>query len=306
MNVLARQPYVASQMDIATSELAAQLISEGDQEAEVRDTHWRCYLAYCQNNNKEPRAQFQEAIAGFAASLLLQHRCESTVKVYLKHVKAVIDECYTPFQCVMRALDKRIALRGTTHALDIDDSQALRILHQMHQRHPEAAIICGFMLITGIRCEDLNWIYRGHVALGNGILRVELRFAKNIRSALDRKELRVPTGWMPKLPKAVATALVSRFDNGPVNQLLFPGANATRVNAALKDACQRIGLAPQAGARAYPTTYSFRRAFCHNIEWHCTDDKGLTDWNEVIRFTLHTTARMVQAYYAPRVSDIKK
>ncbi len=240
---LARRPYIATLNCPATDRLVGCLIEEGDQDLDIRETHWKAFAAHCQANNFSPCDQFQDAIPSFAASLLLQHRCAATVKVYLKHVKMVFDESRTRFSTVMRALDHQIARQGSIHAVDLNNMEISPLLHIMYTSGDRfIAIVCAFLWITGMRCEDVTELRRKHVELGDTFLRVEIRFAKNIRSRLDATELRIPIDWLPSLPKDIIIDLSRHLQEGSGNDALFPSISADRVNRNLRVAWPRCGV----------------------------------------------------------------
>jgi hypothetical protein len=149
----------------------------------------------------------------------------------------------------MRALEARMARTGSLHAMDLSAQDIVTTLNALYQDQTarEAALICAFMWLTGVRCEDLSWIYRGYVALSERSLRVEMRWAKNIRTTNERVELRIPVEWLPMLPRDLSEALSSRICRGAHCELLFPGASTEYINRSLRRVWPSCGIAPTIG-----------------------------------------------------------
>jgi integrase len=298
-------PYVAVIDSEATKQIAEQLLMEGDQEHAIREVHWQCFLAYCDCNHLDPRADYDRAIPTFAASLLLQKRCEATVKVYLRHVHAVHEDVCTPISIVMRALTARIARKGSTHALDLEASDMCRLLEAIFSRGTAwDAVATLFLWWSGMRCADIAELKRRDVSWSPQILRVQIRFSKTVRNVHDSVELRIPSKWLPIGPTKVREALQAHISQGDPEEELFAWATSARINYSLRAAWHQCGGTPVAGARHYPTTYTFRRAFVHSIEKRFTNpDTGAVEWNRVIQYTMHQTERILRGHYVLKVGE---
>jgi integrase len=301
---MARRPFAGLINDADTLVIAGQLLEEGDQEFDIRQTHWRAFLAHCQVNNFHPYDGFQDAIPTFAASILQQGRSPGTAVAYLKHVHECWKEARSNLATVVRALRARMAREGTTHALDMDTASLQHIIQRISKTSVTFGRICAFLWYSGMRSHDLTELRRKHVCFSDGYLRVEVHFTKTIRGPADGVELRIPCDWLPELDLETINSLVAHVTYGDPDDLLFAEAEASDVNAAMRQACIILGMSPQAGRRQFPTTYTFRRAFVHAMEERFRDPTtGIVNWSHVTQYTLHQTERCVRAYYSSSVSD---
>ncbi len=289
-------------------QLTQRLLDEGDDTTSTKDAHWRAYDAFCRANDLDPRDDLQQATPLFAAALLEQGRLESTVKVYLKHIKDRLEEARLPFNKVMRALDVRIARRGHDHAMDLEVEDLGCLLAKMQSTiSSTSAVTLAFMWVTGLRCEDLSEIFGKQVTINRDFLQVEVRLSKTFRNSLDRAEIRIPVAWMPDMAIELSRALVQKISHAKrsaANELVFGTPSVEVLNAHLRRAWKACGHRLIAlGAHRSPTTYTFRRSFIHMIVRKCTDVDGVVSWARVSTFTLHKCEKTVRAYYNTHVSD---
>lgn len=143
------------------------------------------------------------------------------------------------------------------------------------------------IVFTGARLADAARWRRRQTKVGRNRLRVEVRVAKNRRRRAFRRIL-VIKDIESLLGLTTDPFLVHQWgDQGALNADEKPlaGITVNEVNKALAVACKQLHL-PKL------TTYSFRKFFVRRaIEFF---DR---DWEQIIRFTLHTSINVVAAHY---------
>lgn len=136
-----------------------------------------------------------------------------------------------------------------------------------------------FMLLTGLRNVDVNYLQPDHVRWQSKMLQVEVRVAKNRRSPRDRAILTLPfhSSLWPTFSEVVRSqAKLCRF-----------GETAELSIGAVDRTLRKVGA----------TTYSLRRLYVRDVIEKNRRFDGSIDYGAVMQKTMHFAEDTLRAYY---------
>jgi len=233
-----------------------------------------------------------------------------TIRLYVKRVRRYLKYLASPDEFLslglLKVLNKQSTQTARRHAVDISDSQLLRLLTVLRSLNTRAFAIVYLMSYCGLRYCDLQCLTKMAVLWGDrGILYADVRLSKSIRTDWQRTELVIPPSlglWVFVDPgwEEVHNEFNLEWDAyGPEETLAPADSSVSELNVLIKRAMSLLSNADEHvfdTARS-PTSYSFRRfAFGRFIE-ASRSAAGRVDWTKASTSSLHFNANTLKAFY---------
>lgn len=246
------------------------------------------FKEFCHHNGLTP---VSENLIPYAVAMEAAGLRPRTIRNYVWKVRHMVTHGAPPKGIFYRLLSALCAGADRRHAVDADDQTVGFLLDELKGVHHLPYFAAVFMAVTGFRFRDLTHLRFDHIRWDSRGLCIDVRFSKNIRSEIHRKELVIPSSLMPKGPlethvltlrnwlscaQPIPTFLPTHVELGDFNRLLR-GAVPTDQRAI--------------------TSYTLRRFAFHRFIAACRGKEGLVDWAQVARFTLHNNPAVAQAFY---------
>jgi hypothetical protein len=288
-----------------TKQIAKDLLSEGNPSAAYRNSALGIFLKYCKVNEYDPVSP--EAFVNYIAARIEQEFAYSGIHSTMRAIRRARRKLNLE-NIAMLALQLRATKYRGNHARDLDEDSVLAILDSMVEAGLlEEGLVAYIMWATGFRFETLREILWGDIRIADGLLKIDVSKAKNLRCPGHQTVWSLSLDAVPAGPLALTDLFSERV--GPAAQLLdTPVAffDLDQLNKAIQHVAAHrtdITVGDGVGADRAPTSYTFRRAAFHRfMEWF-RDERGVVDWAQLCLITLHHSADALKAYYAKRASD---
>lgn len=165
--------------------------------------------------------------------------------------------------------------------------------------HGEAA---SAMLFLGPRCADLQWFRGGRDSdsffsdkVGESI-RLEIRRAKNVRTAKDRRKLQLNKPQLKFMPKEIWHLLKNCLQRIEP----FVGLDYDKFKTDVQLHANLLGIRSRDGRQFTPG--SLRRCFVQ-VRLAEATKRGVCNYEEAMRYTGHKDVRTLKAYYDFEVAN---
>lgn len=252
---------------------------------------YRAYTVFCRLNDlriSDENTVFW--VAQMEASLGVR-----TMRLYIKRLKKYLRYLQDPGAFVVDGLVHVCSKMSTTaprrHAMDISEECVTTMMMFLQTSNPRVFLCAYMMCYTGLRFVDLQHLQKSGIYLDSkGVLYVDVRRSKTIKSDWMRQELAIPATLGLDNKRPLHAFFLAELQKIAEEDTVVPtGATCGEFNEYLS------GAYPEQGRQ--PTSYSLRRfAFDRFIEAN-RNRKGIVDWKKACRLSLHLNEATLKAFY---------
>lgn len=270
-----------------------ELQSQYADEAKQRLQDYQQYVTFAQLNGLEVNKD--STFASFSAQVLCSALKRSTCCTKLSNVVKTLDDVQRRGLDATTLPSKRkclVMVEGLTakdrahHATDIE------VLDELEDKicksaNTAARNFVAFMMLTGLRSDDVSHLTKEQVVWETDSLLVDVRFCKNRRRRSSRCNLVISRQhaslWRERLVKLLQHAMGTGHDRSTKKMALFE--------------CSKLAAVKYLKTLdAHLSGHSLRRSFINRAVEMCTKE-GITDYTAVQTFTLHEDVRTIKSAY---------